>query len=242
LKRSLEAEGGSIDEAIARALESLGLDRARAEVEILRDARRGLLGFGGQKARVRVSERGPLVEASDDTRNVAPEAAPAGGPARTGAQPAAENVLREMLRMMDFPAEVEASADPETGQTALSIASESGALLIGRHGQTLDSIEYLVNRVAGRGEDGGRVIVDAEGYRERRRRSLTEMALRLAGDAKRSGNAETMMPMTPRDRRIVHLALQADPRVSTRSLGDGHLKSVVISPVRAARRPQRQPR
>jgi len=215
----IEAEGDTIDEAIASALATLGIDRARARVEILHDARRGVLGFGGQKARVRVSSHvaGPSTD---------------GNAAEVESGNAVE-ILRRLLELMDVPAEVESAPGDEPGQICLRITSEAGALLIGRHGQTLDALEYLLNRIAGSREEGaGRLVVDAEGYRERRRSELRETAARLAARARDSGREQTMNPLNPRERRVVHLALAADSSVTTKSTGEGPLRRVVISPAR----------
>jgi spoIIIJ-associated protein len=224
--KSVEAEGETIDEAIANALATLGVPRERVQVEIVNDARRGLLGFGGQKARVRVSPREGAPAASDDlTRGVAVTAAEE-----------AERVLRELLALMDIPGHVEAAPVEEAGYVMLRITSEVGGLLIGRHGQTLDALEYLINRTVGRqDEQAGRILLDAEGYRERRSRELREMASRLAARVHQTARAQSMNPLSPRERRIVHLALSGDSTVITRSVGEGQLRRVVIYPAREPR-------
>ncbi len=224
-ERAVEAEGETIDEAIAQGLATLGIGRDRARVEILQDARRGVLGFGGQKARVRVSDREDL-------------AAPAGQPDVAGAEGTVDpaSVLRRLLTLMDIPAEVVVGPPEEAGQTCLRISSEAGGLLIGRHGQTLEALEYLVNRIVGSRDDaGGRLVLDAEGYRERRTAELRDTAVRLAARARETGRAQTMNPLGARERRIVHLALAADETVSTRSVGEGPLRRVTIVPSRAQR-------
>ncbi len=143
----------------------------------------------------------------------------------------AAEVLRELLRRMDVPAEVEAAAEAEPGQVALRVSSEAGALLIGRHGQTLDALEYLTNRIVGRSEEhAARVAVDVEGYRERREQDLREMAKHVAERVRRTGRPETLNPLSPRERRIVHVALGTDAGVSTRSVGEGPFRQVVVSP------------
>jgi spoIIIJ-associated protein len=227
--KSVEAEGETIDEAIANALVTLGVPRERVQVEILNDARRGLLGFGGQKARVRVSPREGAPAAS----------AEATGRVTVAVAEEAERVLRELLALMDIPGHVEAAPVEEAGYVMLRITSEAGGLLIGRHGQTLDALEYLINRTVGRqdGQDGqgGRILVDAEGYRERRSQELREMASRLAVRVHQTARAQSMNPLSPRERRIVHMALSGDSTVTTRSVGEGQLRRVVIYPAREAR-------
>ena len=104
--------------------------------------------------------------------------------------------------------------------------------MIGRRGQTLDALEYLVNRIVARSEDApaSRIMVDVEGYRERRREYLNELARRLAEKAKQTGRSVTLNPMSPRDRRVVHLALQNDTSVETRSQGQGYYRKMLILP------------
>lgn len=242
----VEAEGNSIDEAIEKGLQMLGVTREQVRVEILQDARRSLLGFGGQKARVQVSLRSAGVEELEpeerEARGNLTEGTPARPPAVTldspeqggNADPAV--VLGEILDRMGFPATVEAAEDGPDGQLWLRISTEAGALLIGRHGQTLDALEYLVNRVVGKQEErGGRVLIDCEGYRERRARELREAATRLAEKVRQRGKAQTMEAMNPRDRRIVHLALSGSAGIVTRSIGQGYLRRVIIAPAREAR-------
>ena len=231
MKAPIEAEGGTIDEAIEQALATLGVSREDVRVEILSDAKRGLLGFGGQRARVRVSLRSagvvPAPESGEPERPAPREA--------SESAPKAMEVLAELLARMDFPATVAAESKADD-RLVIRIESEHGALLIGKHGQTLDSLEYLVNRLVARSDEDGHVVLDTEGYRERRKESLEQMARSLAERAKKRGRAETLVPMSPRDRRIIHLALKDDAAVVTRSLGQGHLRRVVISPAGARSR------
>jgi len=224
--KSVEAEGETIDEAIANALVTLGVPRERVQVEILNDARRGLLGFGGLKARVRVSPREGAPAASAEPM----------GRVTAAVAEEAERVLRELLALMDIPGHVEAAPAEEAGYVMLRITSEAGGLLIGRHGQTLDALEYLINRTVGRQDgQGGRILVDAEGYRERRSQELREMASRLAVRVHQTARAQSMNPLSPRERRIVHMALSGDSTVTTRSVGEGQLRRVVIYPAHEAR-------
>lgn len=219
----VEAEGESIDEAIAAALAELGEPRDRVHVEILRDVGKGLLGFGAQRAKVRVSAREDL-----------PDGSAALALATPAASPSAPEILMRMLALMQVPATVETLAAEEPGQTLLRITSEAGGLLIGRHGQTLEAIEYLLNRITGPSESRGpRYLVDVEGYRERRSEELRATARGLAERARTSGRPQTMDPLSPRDRRVIHLALKDDTTVATRSVGEGALRRVVVEPIRS---------
>jgi spoIIIJ-associated protein len=114
--------------------------------------------------------------------------------------------------------------------------------VIGRRGQTLDALEYLVNRIVSRAEEAnGRVMIDVERYRERRREYLEQLAHRLAAKAKQTGRPVTLNPMSPRDRRIVHLTLQDDAQVSTRSFGEGLYRKMTIHPAGRGQSPRRGP-
>lgn len=227
----VEAEGNSIDEAIERALAQLGVPRERAEIEILTNTARGFLGLGGRKAKVRATLRSGLSlspEGAAEPETAAP-AVPASqeGPAPEAGELASVGaILAEIVRRMGFEARVETAADGR-----LVICGDSSGIVIGRRGQTLDALEYVMNRIASRGdEQGGRIVVDSEDYRERRRQSLEAMARRLAESARRRGKPVTLSPMSPRDRRIVHLALQGDPSLTTRSTGEGYFRRLVIVP------------
>jgi spoIIIJ-associated protein len=252
--RSIEIDGETIDQAIENALRILCTDRDRVEIEILCDATRGLLGFGGKKARVRATVRAPLSptplsrtateEEGSDSRETSGRVVPAGerttravGAPGAGAvshevQHRAQAVLEELLRHLGLVCRVTPRPGEDTGVLVLEVSGDSGGLVIGRRGQTLDAIEYMVNRIVGRDEESrpGRIIVDAEGYRERRRKYLDELARRLADKVRQTGRAVTLNPMSPRDRRIVHLAVQGDPEVVSRSQGEGHFRKVLIVP------------
>jgi spoIIIJ-associated protein len=224
--KRLEAEGETIDEAIERALAALAISREEAEVEIVQDARRGVFGFGAQPARVRVSTRETAVGQVSVTASVSqtPSIASAMGDDEI-------RILGRLLDLMGFSARIVPAVGDEPTEVRLCISSEAGGLLIGRHGQTLDALEYLLNRLVERHADRGkRITLDAEGYRERRRRELVETAHRLASRVRETGRPVAMNPSTARERRVVHLALANDARLITRSDGEGALRHVVIFP------------
>jgi len=144
---------------------------------------------------------------------------------------AATTILSQILKLMGEQAEI-TTAEEDSEGIELAIKGDGSGLLIGRHGQTLDSLEYLVNRILARQvKDAVPITVDTESYRERRRRQLHRMALSMAEQTKREHVPVTLDPMPPRDRRIVHLALKDDPLITTRSTGDGFLRVVEIIPV-----------
>jgi len=114
----------------------------------------------------------------------------------------------------------------------LDIQGESGGLLIGHKGQTLEALQYLLTRIIGErpGREGPQLIVDTENYGERRRKGLEDMALRLGEKAKRQRKTVTVDALSAADRRIIHRALQDDPWVTTRSLGRGAYRRLLIIP------------
>ena len=247
--QSIESEGDSIDEAISNALHLLQVDRDRVEIEILSDATPGLFRLGRKKARVRATLRAPLWEVSDRSSGTGAEPVvsrgttlPDGGrQASTAFETRCTDLRRELLSHIGVPCEVTSRPGPDPGTLLLEASGDSSGLLIGRRGQTLDAIEYMLNRMATRSEDGsGRVVVDVEGYRCRREDYLHALARRLADKAKRSARVVTLNPMSPRDRRIVHMVLQDDPDVETRSQGEGYHRQLLIVP--ALRGAERRPR
>jgi spoIIIJ-associated protein len=141
-------------------------------------------------------------------------------------------LLARILELMGERAEIELVRDSDPDAMELNVKGDGSGLLIGRHGQTLDALEYLVNRVLARKiKDAAPISIDTESYRARRRQQLHRMALSKGEQAKREHVAVTLEPMPPRDRRIIHLALKDDPLITTRSSGEGFLRSIQIVPV-----------
>ena len=142
----------------------------------------------------------------------------------------AAEVLRELLQHMGLEAEVVAQEDDE--RVNLEVKGPETGLVIGKKGQTLDALQYLVNKIVSREQtDGGKPIhVDAEGYRGRRAESLVELAHRLAEKARRTGRPVAADPMSPADRRVIHLALADMPGLTTRSEGEGIHRHLVVIP------------
>ncbi len=154
-------------------------------------------------------------------------------------------ILKQILEKMGERTEVrQIEVDAETVE--LEIKGDGSGILIGRHGQTLDALEYIVNRIlARRIKDAAPISVETESYRARRRQQLHRMALSMGEKAKREHKPVRLDPMPARDRRVVHLALKEDPMITTRSTGDGLLRSIEIVPTESGRREPRgegQPR
>ena len=224
----VETEGENIDDAIENALKLLGVGRDKITVDIIIEGRKGILGFGAQKARVRAQLRKPSLAQT-------PEPEATREPALLSVEAAAlaekaETALREILRLMGVKASLEARTSGD--ETTLEIHAENSGLLIGRKGQTLEALQYLVTRICGEhyAAEGPHVVVDIEKYRERRRKMLEDMALRLGEKVKRQRKTVTVEALSAADRRIIHAALQDDPWVSTKSLGQGSYRRLLIIP------------
>lgn len=239
---TVEGEGDSIDAAIEAAAATLGTSRDRIAVEILNDASRGFLGLGARKARVRARLRPPVEMILDDVGAISAAdsiraAAPPSSAIDAEAVEHARTVLQKIVDHIGVTARVHASEDGD--HISLDIDGDASGLLIGRKGQMLDALEYLVARIVARDEQRPvHVVVDSHGYRERRRQALAEMALRMAREARRRKRSVTLEEMSPRDRRTIHLALQHEGDLTTHSSGDGHYRKVVIVPKGSGRGPR----
>jgi spoIIIJ-associated protein len=151
----------------------------------------------------------------------------------------AVNVLKDLIRLMGLEADVSARdpATPGDGvgmiQSVLDVEGEDLGLLIGRRGQTLSSLQYLLNLMVSK-QTSKRVAfgVDVDGYRRRREETLVSLAKRTASRVRGTGRSITLEPMPPNERRIIHITLQEDPNVMTVSIGEGEGRKVAITPTR----------
>jgi spoIIIJ-associated protein len=221
----VESTGETVGEAKWHALRELerlapGLDKASVRFEVLSEGERGLLGVGYVPARV--------------VATLAPSAIRPPGPGSPAAAGGLAGDVHELVERitaeLGIRCRLEVTEDEEA--VTASLSGDDLGLLIGRHGQTIDAIQYLANAVAYRtyGDDRKDVVVDAAGYRERRRATLESLALRSEERAKASGEAIDLDPMSSVERRIVHLCLKDYPGVSTRSEGDEPYRYVVVEP------------
>lgn len=215
----VESTGETVGEAKWTALRELdrlvpGLDRDAVRFDVLSEGERGLLGVGYAPARVAA---------------VVPEIAGAGS-SSAGSDESTE--AREFVHRIAtaIGAEVTVSAGERDGVVTVVCTGPDLGLLIGKHGQTIDAIQYLANAVV-RSEGGEHeVVVDAAGYRARRRKTLASVADRSARLATATGNPVELDPMTAVERKIVHEALKEDPEVETRSEGSEPNRFVVVLP------------
>jgi spoIIIJ-associated protein len=240
----VEASGKNVEEAITKALAELGASRSDVTIDVISDARGGILGVGGHEARVRVTLRPDAVvnkpPAATDATPAAEgeEAAEGDEPLEDEAEFAAQ-MLDKLLEMMGISADV-SIRDAETpgdglgmAKAVLDVEGDDLGILIGRRGETLGSLQYLLNLMVAR-QLGEHMVftVDVEGYRRRREKQLTSLAERMADQVRRTGRPVTLEPMPPQERRIIHITLANDRQVETSSLGEGEDRAVSITPRR----------
>jgi len=213
---SLEKSAKTVEEAIEQALEELGASRDEVEIVVLKEARSGFLGIGGGGATVRVSR------CQKDNE---------GGEAAA----IAKEMLGQILSLMEIEAAVEEKQLPPGGRASfnLEIKGDDLGILIGRRGQTLSSLQYLLYLMLGhRLKEHVPLGLDVEGYLDRREESLKGLAERMAERVVTTGQIAVMEPMPPRERRIVHLVLREHKGVRTQSIGEGDYRKVTIVPSR----------
>ena len=146
---------------------------------------------------------------------------------------ACEKFVKDVLNAMDMEDAKVTSKIDEEGALSIDVEGSNMGILIGKRGQTLDSLQYLTNRVANKMQEGYvRVKLDTEDYRRRRKETLENLAKNIASKVKRTRRAVSLEPMNPYERRIIHSALQADPAVSTHSEGEEPYRRVVVTLVR----------
>ena len=228
----VEASGRTVEEAIEHALEELGVSRDEVDIQVLSEPKGGILGVGGAQARV-------LVRLLSDVEAGEPAGGEAGEEEGEYIEDEAEfaaQMLDRLLELMGIQADV-SIRDPETpgdglgmAKAVLDVEGDDLGILIGRRGETLASLQYLLNLMVSRqlGEHLS-FTVDVEGYRRRREKQLNSLAFRMADQVKRTRRPVTLEPMPPNERRIVHLALAEDRQVQTSSVGEGDARKVAIS-------------
>lgn len=239
-RSSVEARGESLESALEAAAAELGVATDELAYEVEDAGSKGLLGLGAREVLVRAWL------ASEESGGESPEAGPVHEPSEAGSAyeppaPLSEaqqlelvdtalDAVDEILDGFDLDADAEGYADPE-GNLVVEITGSDLGCLIGRRGQTLEAMQYLVSRVVSKAaERRVRVTVDAENYRARRAEALEELALRTANRVAGSHQSISLRPMTPSERRIVHMALANEPGVETHSEGDEPNRKIVVSP------------
>jgi spoIIIJ-associated protein len=257
---SVEIQAISVDEAVRLALEQLGLSKSQVDIEILSDAGpdegdEALVRVTAKGMASQPMPRG-AVAAPSARRPPGARRVPGDRPSSRGAPPRAERtspddrvdeederiakeVVRELLHHMGIDADVVAvdnpssmALDPDEPPTIfIDILGQDLGVLIGRRGEHLAQVQYLVNLLVNRQlETWTRIVVDVEGYRSRREESLIGLAERVARQVARSRRPIMLEPMPPNERRIVHLTLRANPDVTTESTGEGSFRRVTVQP------------
>lgn len=242
----IEATGKSVEDAISRGLAELKAAPADVMIEVLEEPNTGLFGFGARQARVRLvllRQRKPakneVVEEEDDepADDLAAEA-----PADMSDEDLAEDavvgqeVLTELLAKMRIEAQVsvqriEAETEGEETHWMLNVTGDSISRLIGRRGETLSSLQYIVRLICSRRlQRRANIIIDAGGYKMGRSNRLRGLAKRMAKQAVQQGRTITLEPMHANERRIIHLTLRGRGDVTTRSVGEGRARKVTIVP------------
>ena len=215
---SLEMSDKTVEEATQRALEKLGVSREEVEVTVVKEGKSGILGLGAEEATVQVR---PLKSASG---------ADSAGIAR--------DILEALIVRLGVDASVVPHVSPFAGGNdeapppiAFDIEGDDLGILIGRRGQTLSCLQYILRlMVANRTKTWVPVIVDVEGYKQHRYEVLQALATRIAEQVKVRSMSFTLSPMPAFERRIIHLTLADHPDVATESTGEGEMRRVVILP------------
>ena len=229
-RTTLEIIAPSVDEAVARAVEQLGVSRDMLEVDVLDEGSKGFLGFGSRQVRVRLTMKS--VDEAPQAENTS-QAEPATAPGDDHLLEFTAQTTRELLGKMKINARVttryaEADADGEV-PVLVDVRGDDLSVLIGRRAETLNALQYILALIVSK-EAGHwvQVIVDVEGYRARRERQLRQLARRMAEQALRTGKRQILEPMSAAERRIVHLELRNHPDVESESIGEEPNRKVTI--------------
>ncbi|WP_461207543.1 RNA-binding cell elongation regulator Jag/EloR [Clostridium sp. DL1XJH146] len=200
----IEMTGKTVDEAIENALKDLDVKREDVEIEVLEEETKGFLKiFKNKEAKVRVTVKYDY-------------------------EAKAKKFLREILDSMNILAEIKTKK--EKNILRIDLVGPKMGIIIGHRGETLDSLQYLVNLTVNKGNTGDhiKVILDTENYRIKREETLKKLAFRIAAKVKKSARSYRLEPMNPYERRIIHFALQNDSRIVTFSEGEEPFRRVVI--------------
>lgn len=248
-RANLEIIAPSVEEAIDKGLEDLGLTREEVDVEILDEGSRGLFGLGSRQARVRLTIR----PASDLSEQPGIPSKLASSTDKTSTQPrsaptpviprdedfvlnTSRDVVSELLEKMKVRARVTAEygvADDVRNRipVRVNIHGDDLSILIGRQAETLNALQYIASLIISK-EIGQSIplVVDVEGYRSRRENQLRQLARRMADQAIKSGRRQILEPMPASDRRVIHIELKNNPEVTTESVGEEPHRKITILP------------
>ncbi len=201
----IEVSAKTVNECITEACQKLGVTSDKLEYEVLEEGSTGFLGIGAKPAKIKVGVKNSV----EDN---------------------AKNFLKEVFDAMNMTVVVNVKYNEEEKTMDIDLSGDDMGVLIGKRGQTLDSLQYLVSLVVNKGvENYIRVKVDTENYRQRRKETLENLAKNIAYKVKRTKRTVSLEPMNPYERRIIHSALQNDKYVSTHSEGDEPFRRVVVT-------------
>jgi len=243
-KTTLEIIAPSVDEAVARGLEQLGLSKDAVEVEVLDSGSKGILGIGGRQSRIRISIKGQSQSESSpaiaETFEVEtkPHIAPDADLTEDDRQilKVAKDVVFELLVRMKVKAQissyfVEPEDENDERMVMVDIEGNDLSILIGRRSETLNALQYISSLIVSK-ELGKWVplMIDVQGYRQRRERQLRQLGRKMAEQAIQTGKRQILEPMPANERRIIHLELRDHPSVTTESTGEDPFRKVTIVP------------
>ncbi|SCI02642.1 R3H domain [uncultured Ruminococcus sp.] len=217
----------TIEEAVEKACEQLGVSKDNCDVQILQQPKKSLFGIIKTEAQVKVTVKN--VSAAETKAAVIQEdkQAPANKDNREAKVAAAVAYLTEVLSKMGLDVTIEQEMKEDSA--VLTLVGENLGILIGRHGETLDSLQYLTSLVCNRVEGSYfRVTLDCGNYREKREEALKELAKKISVKVKRTGRSQTLEPMNPYERRIIHAVLTDIEGVTSKSKGEEPNRRVVV--------------
>jgi len=198
-----EYEGRTEKDAVKKASEDMGVDSSQLKIEVISEKSK-FFSFGNLiKIRVYLNE---------EEHNLPLHA---------------EEFIKGLFQIIGT--EVTTRSIEEDNRIYIEIITDSAGLIIGKRGKTLEALQMLVNIVANKGEEKWKkIVLDIENYRDKRENTLRELALKVAKKVKKAGHAQYLEPMNPFERRVIHMTLQDDPHIDTKSEGSGNLKKVKI--------------
>ncbi len=222
----IEVTGKTVDDAITEACQKLMVTSDKLDYEVVEKGTSGFLGFASKPAVIKARIKEKKVEEQIKTSSVVSQKKEASFAAAPANDP--KEFLSQVFKAMDM--EVEISVDFHENEMDIELSGKEMGVLIGKRGQTLDSLQYLTSLVVNKGNsDYIRVKVDTENYRKRRKETLENLAKNLAYKVKRTKRPVTLEPMNPYERRVIHSALQNDKYVSTHSEGEEPFRRVIIT-------------
>lgn len=204
----IEISAKTVSEAITEACQKLGVTSDRLDYEVIDEGSSGFLGIGSKPAVIKAAVKNEEISVEDK----------------------AKKFLNDVFAAMNMTVVVDVKHDETSEEMSIDLSGDDMGVLIGKRGQTLDSLQYLVSLVVNKEtENYIRVKIDTENYRERRKETLENLAKNIAYKVKRTRRSVSLEPMNPYERRIIHSALQNDKYVTTYSEGEEPFRKVVVA-------------